>query len=203
MRDRTILVVDDDAGIRALVSETLTAGGFEPRAVASADEALAAAMAERPALVIADVEMPGMSGYELCRRLRSAFGNAIGFIFLSGSRTESFDRVAGLHLGADDYILKPFEPEELLARVEAVQRRLPSAPAAGPSAGLTAREHEILRLLAEGLDQETIARTLVITQKTVAKHIERVLKKLRVHSRAEAVAAAYRDGVLETSARRS
>jgi DNA-binding NarL/FixJ family response regulator len=198
--DRRVLIVDDDAGVRALVSEVLAAGGFTTREAGNADEALAAIREERPAVVVLDVEMPGRSGYELCRRLRAEFGNQLGIIFLSGSRTESFDRVAGLHLGADDYVLKPFEPDELVARVESVARRIVAPPAPARSKSLTERELEILCLLAEGLDQGTIATRLVITQKTVAKHIENILKKLHVHSRAEAVAVAYRERVLEPPA---
>jgi DNA-binding NarL/FixJ family response regulator len=194
---RTILVVDDDRPLRALVCEILEAAGFSPIAAANAEEAYAALNADRPAVVILDVEMPGTSGYELCRRLRAEFGNELGIILLSGSRVESFDRVAGLHLGADDYILKPFIPDELVARVEAVARRLPAPSPPTHSQNLTKRELEILRLLGDGLDQAEIAQRLVVTPKTVAKHIENINKKLDVHSRAEAVAVAYRDRVIE------
>lgn len=116
-------------------------------------------------------------------------------IFLSGERTESFDRVAGLLVGADDYLVKPFDPDELAARVRAVLRRAqPSVPA--PLQSLTRRELEVLRLLADGLDQRQIAAELVISAKTVGTHIERILGKLGVHSRAQAVALAYRDELL-------
>ena len=197
MRHRTVLVVDDDAALRALVRVTLEAAGFAAVEAADADEAVARVRDDPPAIVILDVEMPGTSGYELCRRLRAGFGNELGMILLSGTRTESFDRVAGLHLGADDYVLKPFAPDELVARVEAVARRLAPPPPPARSKSLTERELEILGLLAEGLGQEEIARRLVIVPKTVAKHLEHINKKLGVHSRAEAVAMAYRERVIE------
>jgi two-component system nitrate/nitrite response regulator NarL len=99
--------------------------------------------------------------------------------------------VAGLLLGADDYLPKPVRFDHLLARVRRLVAR--SAPVAGPvAARLTPREQEILGLLADGLEQEAIADRLFITPKTVAKHIERILSKLGVHSRAQAVGLALR-----------
>jgi two-component system, OmpR family, response regulator len=150
VRHRTVLVVDDDAALRALVRATLEAAGFATVEAEGADEAIASVRAEPPAVVILDVEMPKTSGYELCRRLRADFGNGLGMILLSGTRTESFDQVAGLHLGADDYVLKPFAPDELVARVEAVARRLAPPPSPARSTSLTERELEILGLLAKG-----------------------------------------------------
>ena len=108
---------------------------------------------------------------------------------------------AGLLVGADDYIVKPFDSDELLARVRAALRRLPVRPANSkdvPQAldvPLTAREREVLLLLARGLSQPEIASTLVISPKTVAGHIERILTKLGVHSRAQAVAIAHQQGL--------
>ncbi|HSE81557.1 MAG TPA: response regulator transcription factor [Gaiellaceae bacterium] len=124
------------------------------------------------------------------------FGKSLPVFFLSGIRVEPFDRAAGLLVGADDYIVKPFDPDEFLARVRRhlapKARRSEAQPTAN---GLTAREHEVLRLLAEGLNQTEIAERLVISPKTVATHIQHVLEKLGVHSRAQAVAAAHRRGL--------
>ena len=198
----TALVVDDDVRTRELVSLLLARIGFEPCAVATGAEALAAA-GERTQLVVLDVRMPDMSGYEVLRELRVRFGAELPIMFLSGERTESYDRVGGLLLGADDYVVKPFDPDELLARARAlVRRRAPlTAPILAPEGDtlLTVREREVLELLASGLKQEAIADRLVISPKTVSTHIQRVLAKLGVHSRAQAVAEAYRRGFVSNA----
>jgi DNA-binding NarL/FixJ family response regulator len=134
--------------------------------------------------------MPGLSGYEVCRALREEHAQAFPVMFVSGERTESFDRVAGLTIGADDYLTKPFEADELLARLRGLLRRFDSIEP--PVSVLTKREQQVLGLLADGLDQAEIARRLVISPRTVGTHIEHILAKLGVHSRAEAVAVAYR-----------
>ncbi|MBI4171573.1 MAG: response regulator transcription factor [Actinobacteria bacterium] len=186
---RTVLVVEDDECYRAFLVTALEAGGLPVRAVSTGAAALVAARSEPPALAILDVNLPGLSGYEVCRALREEHGPELPILFLSGERTESFDRVAGLLIGADDYMVKPVAEDELLARVRALVRR---SPARAPWSGLTPRELDVLRLLAEGRGQAEIAGELVISPKTVGTHIEHVLAKLGVHSRAEAVAVAYR-----------
>src|SRR5207237_9838768 len=154
---------------------------------------------EQPLLVLLDVRLPGISGYEVCGWLRDRFHDSVPVIFLSGERTEAFDRAAGLMLGADDYLVKPFSNEELIARVRGLLRRtLPSPHPHG--LGLTARELEVLRLLAGGLTQNDIATHLFISTKTVGTHIEHILMKLGVQSRAQAVALAYRDNLIEPRA---
>ena len=105
-----ILVVDDDAALRQLVQVTLESGGFSPvTEAATGDEALAVIRRTRPLLTILDVRLPGVSGYELCRQIRELHGSEPVVIFLSGARTEPFDRVAGLDAGGDDFLLKPFD----------------------------------------------------------------------------------------------
>src|SRR5438477_12408649 len=104
------------------------------------------------------------------------------------------DRVAGMLLGADDYLVKPLVLDELLARVHRLAHRARPLPRT-VVAGLTRRELEILRLLACGLDHIEIARALGITPKTGEKHIEHILLKLGVHSRAQAIALAFQDEV--------
>jgi DNA-binding NarL/FixJ family response regulator len=190
MRPRgRVLVVDDDPIICDLVASTLTEHGFPTRRASDAREALYLIQRETPDVILVDVHLPDISGYQLCRRLRDDFGDSIGIIVISGERKESFDRVAGMLLGADDYMVKPFILDELLARVQRLARR--SRPVARTVvAGLTRRELEILRLLACGMDHVEIARDLVITAKTVEKHIEHILLKLGVHSRAQAIALA-------------
>jgi DNA-binding NarL/FixJ family response regulator len=184
-----VLVVDDDANLRVLITGLLRSAGYRVRSAATARKALAAAQRQRPALVLLDVNLPDLSGYEVCHQLRAEFGNDLPILFISGHRTEDYDRTAGLLLGADDYIAKPFVNGEVVARVRrAIERSTPS-PAAPE---LTEREREVLRLLAMGLGEKSIAEVLVVTPKTVATHIQRILPKLDVHSRAEAVAFAHR-----------
>jgi DNA-binding NarL/FixJ family response regulator len=192
-----ILVVDDDEGFRSYVAELLESVGYRTKRLASGAEVLPTALAERPVAVVLDVQLPDLNGYEVCRELRDGYGDAVPVLFVSGKRTEALDRVAGLLLGADDYMVKPIDAGELIARV----RRLADRPRSteevsssnGKLASLTQREHEVLDLLAEGYRQEEIARQLVISPKTVATHIQRILGKLEVRSRAQAVAFALRD----------
>jgi DNA-binding NarL/FixJ family response regulator len=194
-----ILVVDDDPVFRELVSTLLDRIGPRIVEVSSGEEALEAARSERPSLVLLDVDVPGVSGYEVCRELREAYGHDLPIVFVSGMRTERLDRVGGLLLGADDYLVKPFATDELLARVRrSLARSQPPRPAAdGHRAALTARERQILGLLADGFDQPTIAAELVISSKTVATHIQRILGKIGVGSRAQAVAYAHRNGLAQ------
>jgi len=190
----TVLVVDDDDGHRELISTVLGRAGFSTVDASNGEDAMAAARRHQPRLVVLDVRMPDLSGYEVCRRLRDEFGDTVSILFLSGERTEGFDRAAGLLVGADDYLVKPFSPDELLARVRV---RLPATPEEPPMpSDLTKRELEVLALLTDGLSQKEIAARLVISSKTVAAHIQHILGKLGVHSRAQAVAHAYRRGLL-------
>ncbi len=197
MRD-LVLTVEDDPQYRRYLVDQLTQAGYETCEAETGVEALDAARALRPRVVLVDVHLPGLTGYEICRRLRDEFGHSIGIAFVSGTRIESYDRSAGLLVGADDYLVKSIEPDELVARVRALMRRLPPPAKAKPSPhlALTKREREILSLLAEGLKQGEIARRLVISPKTVGTHIEHVLSKLGVSNRAQAVAAAYQLGIL-------
>jgi len=195
-----VLVVDGDADCRAEVSQLLQRAGLVTVEFGTGEQALAAAHGARPGVVLLEVELPGASGYDICRELRDEHGEELPIVFLSGARTESFDRVAGLLLGADDYIIKPFDPYELIARVRRLTARGASRAAGAGRANLTHREREVLGLLVDGLLQSDIARRLHISDKTVSKHIEHILAKLKVHTRAQAVAKAARDPLLGSSA---
>jgi DNA-binding NarL/FixJ family response regulator len=199
----SILVVDDDERFRELVSLLIERTGYAAAEASSGEEALVAVSRERPAAVLIDVQLDGMSGYALCRELRDRFGEQLPIIFLSGARIEASDRVAGLLIGADDYMTKPLDPDELLARVrralirsEAADRSVNGRPKEAASR-LTPRERDVLGLLAEGLGTAAIAERLYISPKTVGTHVQRILAKLEMHSRAEAVAFAYREGLVE------
>jgi DNA-binding response OmpR family regulator len=193
-----VLVVDPDGEQRRQVAAMLKRAGFRVKVIESGEEALDEARRERPNLVVLEVRLGDISGYEVCRSLKDEFGDAVGVIFVSHDRTESSDRVVGLMIGADDYLGKPFAADELIARARGLARRTKAhdhlgAPAV--RAGLTPRELKVLRLLADGDDQHTIATKLFISHRTVGKHIEHILAKLPARSRAEAVAIAYQRGL--------
>jgi DNA-binding NarL/FixJ family response regulator len=197
--NRSVLVVDDAPSCRELVATLLAQAGFPVKEATTARQALELAEDERPAAVLLDVVLPEVSGYELCRMLRDRYGETLPIIFVSGTRTDPLDSVAGLLVGADDYVTKPFINEELVARVRRAMTRSGAFNGKQEAAEevLTPREREVLNLLAEGLTQDQIAKRLVISSKTVATHIQRILGKLDVHSRAEAIAHAYRWGLVE------
>jgi DNA-binding NarL/FixJ family response regulator len=189
-----VFVAQAETAERALVAQLLRRAGYGVRALRSGEEILAAAAEELPALVVLDIRLPGLNGYEVCRQLRDAYGENLPIVFVSAERTESFDRVAGLLVGADDYIVAPFDAAELIARVRRLTERARAAaepaPAATAVASLTAREHEVLALLSQGYRSAQIADELFISPKTVATHIQHVIKKLGVHDRTQAVAVA-------------
>jgi DNA-binding NarL/FixJ family response regulator len=142
--------------------------------------------------VVLDVPLDDFCGYAVCRTLKEEFGDDLPVVFVSGMRTEAFDRVAGLLAGADDYIAEPFAPDEFLLRVRRLIRHLlPATPAA--EYHLTPRELEVLTLLAQGHGQKEIAIQLFLSPKTVATHTERIYRKLGVRSGTQAVAVAFRD----------
>ncbi len=160
-----ILVVDDEMKIARLVRDYLTEAGFDVALASTGPAAVAAARSDRPDLVILDLGLPGMDGYDVTRAIRGK--SAIPIIMLT-ARSEETDRIVGLELGADDYVVKPFSPRELVARVKAVLRRtggevgtetirvrdvvisLPhrSVERDGARVELTASEFELLRVLA-------------------------------------------------------
>ncbi|MBV8392461.1 MAG: response regulator transcription factor [Alphaproteobacteria bacterium] len=115
-----VLVVDDDAHIRDVVCFALRKGGYQAIVAGDGRAALEMAARERPALVVLDILMPELDGTAVCARLRATSDVAV--IFLT-SKDEEMDRILGLELGADDYVVKPFSPNELVARVKAVLRR--------------------------------------------------------------------------------
>jgi DNA-binding NarL/FixJ family response regulator len=156
------------------------------------EEAIEVASRCPPRLAILDVCLPGISGYQVCRILRNEFGDALPIIFVSGVRTESFDRVAGLLVGSDDYLVKPFAPDELLIRAARLIRRSTPLPRI-ITTRLTRREREVLGLLGEGLTASDIAERLYVSPKTVGTHCENILRKLGVRTRAQAVAVAFRE----------
>jgi two-component system phosphate regulon response regulator PhoB len=166
-----ILVVDDEADITALVAYHLAKAGYRVSTAANGQEALRAAREERPDIVVLDLMLPGVPGYEVLAELRRRNETSdVGVILLTARRDEP-DRIQGLTLGADDYLTKPFSPAELVLRVQALLRRLTAPAVAGGSTlvagpllidraahrvvvdgrelGLTATEYKLLVTLVE------------------------------------------------------
>ncbi len=121
-----ILIVDDDANIAELISLYLEKECFETQIVGDGEEALRVFPVFKPNLILLDLMLPGIDGYQVCREVRSS--SQVPIIMLS-AKGEIFDKVLGLELGADDYMIKPFDSKELVARVKAVLRRYQTAPA--------------------------------------------------------------------------
>jgi DNA-binding response OmpR family regulator len=120
MKAQRVLVVDDEERIRSLVGSYLRAEGFEVDEAGTGEEALAKIRIRHPDLVILDVRLPGVDGFEALRELRR---DSEVYVIMLTARTEESDKLVGLAVGADDYITKPFSPRELVARVKAVLRR--------------------------------------------------------------------------------
>ena len=118
---QTLLVVDDESSVRDALSYTLRKEGYRVDVAASGPEAIQAARRRRPDLVVLDVMLPGMDGFQVCRTLRAE--STVPILLLS-ARGEEIDRVVGLEIGADDYLTKPFAMRELLARIRAMLRRV-------------------------------------------------------------------------------
>ncbi len=122
-----ILIVDDDPNIAELISLYLTKECYECRVVGNGEDAVKAVGEFEPNLMLLDLMLPGMDGYQVCREIRSSSNLPI---IMMSAKGEVFDKVLGLELGADDYIIKPFDTKELIARVKAVLRRYQPAPSA-------------------------------------------------------------------------
>ena len=199
-RVRAVLIVDEDPDVRTRVGRALLRAGLQVRECVEGEEALAAAGVERPAAVVLEVELPDVDGFEVCRELRDRFGDELPVVLVSGTRVTPHDRVAGLLIGADDYLVKPVSADELLVRL---RRLLTRAGAGSPGRrsdaaardGLSPRELEVLRLLARGLSAAAIAERLVISRKTVSTHLQHAMAKLGAHTQAQLVAEAYRLGL--------
>ncbi len=126
----TILIIEDEASIRTVVRAYLEQAGFRVLLATSGPEGVEVAHRDHPDLVILDLNLPGMDGTEVAARLRQ---ESDVFIIMLTARSEESDRIAGLRIGADDYVTKPFSPRELVARVEAILRRRRSPTPAGDS----------------------------------------------------------------------
>ncbi len=172
-----VLVVDDDAALRGLLTRYLSENGYAVTAVADGVEMGAALAQQRPDLVILDLMLPGEDGISLARRLRSE--STIPIVMLS-ARGEDIDRIIGLEVGADDYLPKPFNPRELLARIRAVMRRQRPMPVATGDAAICfgpyRLELESHRLLRDGTDVVLTTGEFSLLR-VFAEHPNRVLER--------------------------
>ena len=140
---RTILVVDDDPHIRDVITYALEQAGMTPVEAVNGQKALDIVDQENPALIILDVNMPEVDGFQFCKEIRKT--SEVPILFLS-SRDEEIDRVVGLEIGGDDYVSKPFSPRELIARVNAILKRVQVAQIPLHQDSLQVLKHGLLTL---------------------------------------------------------
>ncbi len=185
-----IFVLEDDAEIRRLVQYRLESAGYGVRAYSAPGTILQDAERQRPALFVLDIMVPGGSGLDLCRRLRrSPLLSSVPVIFLTARASED-DRVLGLELGADDYIVKPFAVRELLARIRAVLRRSESTDEAASTGVLTIEDLQI----DSGSMQVRVRGELVTTTTTEFRLLEYLARHPgRVFSRDQLLDAVWGD----------
>lgn len=202
-----ILVVDDEPDIIALVAYHLVKHGYRVSTASDGNEAVRAAKQEQPALIILDLMLPGKSGYDVLEELRGAPATKDTAVLMLTARKEEEDRIRGLALGADDYLTKPFSPQELVLRVGAILRRMTKSSRAdvltvgpieidrgehrvrvdGDEVELTATEYKLLLLLAERRGRVQDRAKLLesvwdaapdIQTRTVDMHVQRLRSKL-------------------------
>jgi len=195
-----ILIIEDDSQTRENLELILDMEGFNVRAAANGRTGLELARADRPDLVVCDVTMPELDGHGVLRELRGSPQTAdIPFVFLT-AQGERHQQRAGMNLGADDYLCKPLDAEDLLAAVHArLQRRREnrnatlagagpdfSSPAPLKSLRLTEREAEVLLWVSQGKANADVATILGMSEKTVKIHLGHIFEKLNVETRTAA-----------------
>lgn len=188
-----LLCIEDDPDTRALLVEELEDAGYDVRAAADGADGLTEALSFRPDLILCDVMLPRLSGFDLLEKYGALVPNVPPFIFLT-ALTDRDNVLRGRRLGADDYVTKPIDFDILL---EIVKRRLSRATPAAPASGnhdLTDREIETLTWVARGKSSSEIAEMLGISERTVNFHVENVMRKLDVVSRVQAAVVAVQSG---------
>ena len=194
---KKILIIEDEPLMRRTVTRMLELDGFAPVAAVDGPEGIQMALREQPDLILCDVTMPGMDGYDVLRNLRAEQATrATPFIFLT-AKGERHDMRAGMNLGADDYLIKPVSRNDLLAAIAARFERVAQRPAELTLAfdspepvqaafGLTPREAEVLLWVAQGKTNAEVAVILDMSHGTVKKHLEHVFEKTGAENRAAA-----------------
>jgi DNA-binding NarL/FixJ family response regulator len=196
----TVLIADPDEQSRAELANVLSNAGYAVAQTDRGDEALSLARTLNLTAVILEIPLGGLCGYEVCQTLKEDPSFDAPVLFISQVRTEPYDRIAGLMLHADDYIVSPYLPGELLARLNNLVAHAKSRRPTLRSR-LTNREQEIFDLMGDGLRHGEIARRLFISPKTVATHVDHILRKLGVRSSREAVSLGYREGIIGSRAK--
>jgi DNA-binding NarL/FixJ family response regulator len=196
---RRLLLIDDDPNLILLVKDYLEFRGYEVMTAENGREALEVLEKDLPDMIICDVMMPEMDGYSLVKHVREdARTSWIPVLFLS-AKGQSQDRVKGLNIGADVYMVKPFEPEELVAQVESslkqaariADHRPGKAPESGPKiqvpfdVELTPTELRVVQYVARGMANREIAEELNVSQRTIESHVSNMLGKTGLHNRTE------------------
>ena len=197
---KNLLLIDDDPNLIVLVKDYLEFRGYQVLTAENGREALEVLEQQIPDLIICDIMMPEMDGYTFVEQLRqNSKTNWIPVVFLS-AKGQSQDRVKGLNIGADVYMVKPFEPEELVAQVESslkqtnrlMQRKnkVPSAIAdkqitVPRNVELTPTELKVVNLVAQGLANREIAKKLKVSQRTIESHVSNMLNKTSLNNRTE------------------
>ncbi len=196
--NKKLLLIDDDPNLILLVRDYLEFRGYEVITAENGREALDLLDNQVPDMIICDVMMPEMDGYTLVQHVREDDRiSSIPVLFLS-AKGQSQDRVKGLNNGADVYMVKPFEPEELVAQVEAALKQYErvrsnsgrsndSAPKfnVSPDVELTPTELKVVNLVAQGMANREIAKQLNVSQRTIESHVSNMLNKTSLHNRTE------------------
>jgi DNA-binding NarL/FixJ family response regulator len=195
---KRLLIVDDEVNLLRALEAYLGAEGFEITTARSAAEALVKLSQTVPDLIISDIRMPGMSGYELARQLRGSSRTALVPIVFLTAKGESGDRIEGFRAGVDAYIIKPFVPDELLAMINNIISRVERTHAeiarlvgrsekghAFRDEALTEAENRIATSVARGLSNKEIAAQMEISVRTVENHISHILDKKHFNNRVE------------------
>jgi DNA-binding NarL/FixJ family response regulator len=196
---KRLLLIDDDPNLILLVKDYLEFRGYEVITAENGREALEVLEGEIPDMIICDVMMPEMDGYSLVKHVREDPRTSwIPVLFLS-AKGQSQDRVKGLNTGADVYMVKPFEPEELVAQVESSLKqaaRIAERPGKGGIDGvpkiqvpfdveLTPTELRVVQFVARGMANREIADELNVSQRTIESHVSNMLGKTGLHNRTE------------------
>ncbi len=196
---KRLLLVDDDPNLILLVKDYLEFRGYEVVTAENGRQALDLLSENLPDMIVCDVMMPEMDGYEFVEKVRQDNrANTIPVLFLS-AKGQSQDRVKGLKTGADIYMVKPFEPEELVAQVESslkqaerwdrgkVKSREPSdiMRKVRSNVELTPTENKVVKLVARGMANREIAKEMNVSQRTIESHVSNMLSKTGLHNRTE------------------